>query len=154
MRTLRHLAGIFLGAVGLVFFLGFLMAMFEPKEDLSWWKLLLFFIGLGCLPLLCAAVLLKRSILGVRQRCCPACASGERAAAGVLITRKSWWAYQFGGWLLASLWGASRERQVRCLKCDTLYFTETRGTRIAGILLWIVMLFFLICAVMDSLLPQ
>ena len=118
---------------------------------MPWWKSFLFLIALGCLPLLGSAILLMGSILGVRSRRCPACTSGEHAPAGLLLKRTSWWAYYFGGWLLASLWGASREKQVRCLKCDALYFTETRGTYIAGILLWIVVLFFLICAVLDSL---
>ena len=91
------------------------------------------------------------NVMGVRSRRCPACPSGKHAPAGLLLKRTNWWAYFFGGWLLASLRGARREKQVRCLKCDALYFTETRGTYIAGILLWIVVLFFLICAVLDSL---
>jgi hypothetical protein len=122
----------------------------EPTE-LSRWKAPLFLIALGCLPLLCAAALLKQSVMAARYRCCPECGSEERAPAGLMLKRANWWAYQFGGWILASLWGASREKQVRCVRCDTLYLTETRGTRLAGILLWIVVLFFVIAEVLDSM---
>jgi len=153
MKTLRHLGGILLGAVGLLFFFSSLGQILAPTE-MSRWNALLFFVTLGCLPILCAAALLKRSVMSVHYRCCPECGSADRAPAGMMLKRGNWWVYQFGGWIIASLWGASRENQVRCVRCDTLYFTETRGTRIAGIILWIVVLFFVIAEVLDSVQPQ
>jgi len=134
-----------------MFFVGFLVELIEPEAVSARWQAALFLITLGCLPLLAAAALLKKSVLSVRHRCCPACASEKRAPAGLLVKGTSWWAWQCGGWLLASLWGASREKQVRCLQCDTLYHTATRGTRIAGALLWMVVLWFLVATLLDSL---
>jgi hypothetical protein len=151
MKTLRHLGGILLGSIALLFGVGFLWATFDPQPDLPRWKALLFALTLGGLPGLCAAGLLKSSITVVRQRCCPGCGSDEQAPAGLMLKRSNWWAREFGGVILASLWGASREKQVRCVRCDHLYFTETRGTRIAGILLWMVVLWFIIAEVIDSL---
>jgi hypothetical protein len=150
MNKLRHLGGILLGAVGLLFFIGFLADTVDPQTGLSRTGSLWFFITLGCFPLICAALLLKKSVLGFRHRRCPSCDSEERAPAGLLVTGRSWWAHQFGGWILGSLWGASREKQVRCVQCDTLYFTETRGTRIAGVILWIVALCFVIGEILSN----
>ena len=149
MNALRHLGGILLGAVGLLFFVGILLS---PSETgMSRWGSFLVFISLGCLPLVCSAALLRKSVMSVRQRRCPGCSSEERAPAGLMVKRVHGWAHQFGGWLLGSLWGASRAEQVRCLKCETLYFTETRGTRIAGVLLWIVILWIVLGEVLSNL---
>lgn len=57
----------------------------------------------------------------------------------------------FGGWLLAALWAASRDCLVRCVQCHTLYFIETRGARIADILLWIFILLILFGILADFL---
>lgn len=59
-------------------------------------------------------------------------------------------------WLfpLSLLWGASRKQQVRCVDCDTLYLIETRGTRIAGIAFWILVLLFILGRVGQSLNPH
>jgi hypothetical protein len=50
---------------------------------------------------------------------------------------------------LSLLWGASRKHEVRCVDCDTLYLIETRGTRIAGIVLW-VLVFLIILGVVGQ----
>ena len=150
VNALRHFAGLLMGAVGMLFLIGFLFELMEPQTGLVPWQVLLLLITLGGFPFLCAAALLKRSVLSVRHCPCPTCASEERAPAGLLVNTRSWWAWQFGGWLLAMLWGASRERQVRCMQCDTLYFTQTRGTRIAGALLWIVVLWLFILFAIDA----
>jgi hypothetical protein len=106
-----------------------------------WVTGILFFV-LGALPLAGAFALL-RATLTAPSRPCPQCGGTQRHAAGVLRHSHSLWLWHVGGWLFASLWGASREQQVRCIQCDTLYLTDTRATRIAGVLLWI---FLLLCA--------
>jgi hypothetical protein len=56
--------------------------------------------------------------------------------------------------LFAALWGASRQQQVRCIACDTLYFTTTNSSRVAGILLWIIVVMMVMNAVAALVLPS
>ena len=140
-----------MGATGLLFLIGFLFELMEPETDLPRWTSALLMITLGFFPLLCSGALLKKSVFNVRHRPCPACASEQRAPAGFLVRNRIWWAWYFGGWLLGMLWGASREQQVRCLQCDTLYFTQTRSTRITGALLWMVIIWIFFSVAISSL---
>lgn len=143
MKAIRHFAGILLGAVGLLFFLGSLDMIFGSQQEVAWWIGVCVLVAAGVVPLAISGALLKPSVLTLRQPKCPSCESSDHAPAGLLVKRTSFWARHLGGWLLASLWGASREQQVRCTRCDTLYFTQTRGSRIAGAVFWIVVLMIL-----------
>ena len=58
------------------------------------------------------------------------------------------------GFLTAALWGASRKQEVRCVDCANVYQIDTRGTRIAGLLLWIFMLLLITGAVGQKFLEQ
>jgi len=40
---------------------------------------------------------------------------------------------------------------VQCAQCDKLYLADMRGTRIAGILLWIFLLLFISGGIAESL---
>jgi len=140
---LKHLAGLLSAAMGCFFALGTLAELSDPARETPLWICGFFFLTLGLLPMALSIKLLRRRALELPQRRCPTCGGVERAAAGLMVNSHNPWMYHFGGWLLGSLWGASRRQQVRCVTCDSLYFTETRGTRVAGILLWIVILFVL-----------
>jgi len=140
MRALKHIAGILLATVGVMFVLGAVVHVFDPDPELPLWMVGVMFVGLGLFPLVGAFALLRATVTAP-CRPCPQCGGTERQPAGVLRSSHNPWLFHFGGWLFASLWGASRERQVCCVHCDRLYMTDTRGTRIAGVLVWI---FFLI----------
>ncbi len=142
MRTLKHLGGIFLAAIGFMFLLSAFTLLFDSAQETPSGMLVALLLLVGIVPLGGAFILLGPA-LTVPSKPCPQCGSLERAAAGVLRKSQNRWLLHFGGWLLASLWGASREQQVRCTQCDTLYLTQTRGTRIAGILIWVVLLLWL-----------
>jgi hypothetical protein len=101
------------------------------------------FLVLGLLSLLGAFCLLKQSIINLSAVSCPKCGGAEHAPT-VLPTKRNFWMMHLGGWLLGSLWGTSRGTQVRCTQCDGLYLIQTKGTRIAGILLWVVILLMLL----------
>jgi hypothetical protein len=139
MRTLKHISGILLAAVGVTITLGAAARVFTPDPELPLWMAGVLFVLLGLLPL-AAAFLLLRAALTAPAKSCPQCGGTQHLAAGVLRSSHNRWLFHFGGWLLASLWGASRERQVRCAQCESLYLTDTRGTRIAGVLLWVFLL--------------
>ena len=143
MKALKNFGGILLAAIGVLFLLSGVGLFFDPTADFAWWEVIIILILLGLLPLFGGVALLRRKATDVRPKNCPQCGNAERAPAGVLTRSSNFWINHFGGWLFASLWGASRERQVRCVQCDTLYFIETRGTRIAGILLWVFILLIL-----------
>jgi hypothetical protein len=143
MRALKHIAGILLATVGVMFVLGAAASVLDPDPEIPLWMVGMVFLVLGLLPLGGAFALLRVAITAP-SRSCPKCGGTERQPAGVLRTSHNPWLFHFGGWLFASLWGSSREQQVRCDQCATLYMTATRGTRIAGILLWILLLLVLI----------
>src|SRR5688572_2485949 len=73
-NALRHMAGLLMGAIGLLFFLGFAFELMEPQTDLPRWTSVLLMITLGFFPLLCAVALLKKSVFNMRHHPCPACA--------------------------------------------------------------------------------
>ncbi len=148
MGVVRHISGLFLAALGLLFAIGAIALVFDKESDLPVWMIGAMFVLLGLLPLAGAIHLLKRST-AAPPAFCPSCGNPEWAAAGVLTRPNSFWLMHLGGWLLASLWGASRKQQVRCVQCDHLYFAETRGTRIAGILLWVFVLMVLLGTMLD-----
>lgn len=139
MRALKHIAGILLAGVGVMFVLGTVISVFDPDPEVPLWMVGVMFLVLGLLPLAGAFALLKTAVIAP-SRSCPKCRGTERQPAGVLRTSHNPWLFHFGGWLFASLWGLSREQQVRCAQCETLYMTDTRGTRIAGVLLWVFVL--------------
>ena len=147
MKALKHVAGIVLATIGIGFALGSVGDALDGASDTPLWWNAGIFVVLGLAPLAGAVILLRRSATELPPRQCPNCGSTERAQAGVLTKPQTTWLMHSGGWLLASLWGASREQQVRCVQCDGLYFTETRGTRIASIFLWVFLLLMLIGAV-------
>ena len=154
MKALKHLAGILLATISTIVTLGVVTLLFEKNSDVPAWGVGIMFVLFGLLPLAGAIALLRRRATELPPVCCPRCGGGERAPAGILTRSCSFWSMHFGGWLLASLWGASREQQVRCLQCDTLYFTETRGTRIAGILLWVFILLVVFGAIAEHFQEQ
>lgn len=149
MRTLKHIAGIILATVGVMFVLSAVVCVFAPDPEVPMWMLGVMFVVLGLLPLGGAFALLRATV-AAPGRSCPQCGGTERQPAAVLRSTRNLWLLHFGGWLLASLWGASREEQVRCAQCDTLYMTHTRATRIAGVLLWV----FLLLVVFGAILQQ
>ena len=149
MKALKHLAGILLAAIGVMACLGAVVDALDKRSDTPWWLSAGILVVLGLLPLAGAVALLRRSATDIPPRQCPRCGGTEHAPAGLLRSARNVWMLYVGGWLLGSLWGASREPQVRCVACDALYFTETRGTRIAGILLWVVFLLVLFAALAE-----
>ena len=122
-----------------MFVLGAVIHIFDPDPEVPIWTVCVMFVVLGLVPLAGAFALL-RATFTAPSRPCPQCGGTERQAAGVLRSSRNPWLFHFGGWLFASLWGASREQQVRCVQCDHLYMTDTRGTRIAGVLVWVFVL--------------
>lgn len=146
MKPLRHIAGVLLATMGVFFVLAACALFFDPHRDVPWWMVGVLLVGLGFVPLT-GAFLLLLATLTTPERSCPRCGGVTRHAAGVLQRHHNPWMFHFGGWLFASLWGASREQQVRCGQCDTLYLTDTRGSRIAGVVFWIVLLLLLTVAV-------
>ena len=98
--------------------------------------------GLGQWPaqLITAAFFLLKTTVTAPAKQCPQCGGTDRKPAGILRKTHNPWVWHLAGGLFASLWGASREQQVRCAQCDTLYLTDTRGTRIAGVALWVFIL--------------
>jgi peptidoglycan/LPS O-acetylase OafA/YrhL len=150
MSVLKHIAGILLAAIGVLFALGAIAHFFDPEPDIPFWMSGIMLVVLGLFPLVGAFALLRTTVLRPSKPC-PQCGGKDHQAAGILRHSHNPWLFHFGGWLFASLWGASRERQVRCVQCDKLYFTETRGTRIAGVCLWVFLLLLVIAAIVEQL---
>ena|SRR5687768_7157645 len=128
----------------------------QRDQSISRWELVIVFV-LGLLAMFGAVALLKRRTHDLPERSCPKCGSSDKAPAGVIGTGNMLYVITyFLIWLfpLSLLWGASRKHQVRCVSCDTLYLIETRGTRIAGVVFWIVVLLFILGRVGQSLNPQ
>ena len=139
MKAFRHICGILLATFGALFTISVVAQLFDRDPDLQLWLLALAWFVFGLIPLAGAFLLLRPAILAPSRRC-PQCGGAERRDAGVLRSTRNLWLLHFGGWFIASLWGASRQKQVQCAQCETLYNADTRGTRIAGILLWIFVL--------------
>src|SRR6185369_9143716 len=127
MQALKHIAGILFATVGVMFVLGAVLQVCEPDPEFPLWMVGVLFVVLGLIPLGGAFALL-RSTFTSPSRSCPQCGGRERQAAGVLRRSHNPWLLHLGGWLFASLWGASRGQQVRCGQCETLYLTDTRAT--------------------------
>src|SRR2546421_11198551 len=139
MRALKHITGVLLATFGFAFILGAVALLVDRDPDLPPWMVGVMLIVLGLLPL-GGAFFILRATLTAPSRACPQCGGTERQPAGVLRSSHNPWVFHLGGWLLASLWGASRQKQVRCCQCETLYSADTRATRIAGVLLWVFLL--------------
>jgi predicted nucleic acid-binding Zn ribbon protein len=50
----------------------------------------------------------------------------------------------FGGWLVSLLWSGSRKEEVRCVECDTVFQRSTRASKIAWVLLILVVVLILL----------
>ncbi len=74
------------------------------------------------------------------EQACPRCGSREVQLAGVLKRHVNPWVFFFGGWLLSLLWSGSRREEVRCVQCQTVFQRPTRASRIAWVLLILVVL--------------
>jgi hypothetical protein len=137
--AIRHVFGILVATLGTLVFLAGVFGGLDQKGDVPWWGLaLIAFVGV---VLLWSAWLLLRKTVATRTRPCPNCRGQTWVTAGLLRRKsRSWIMRNAGGWILECLWGASREQQVRCAQCDTLYFTETKSTRWWGVALWIFLL--------------
>src|SRR5678816_2641177 len=103
MKTLKHIGGILLATVGVMFVLGAITAAFDRDPEMLWWMVAIMFVVLGLLPLAGAVVLLRRRATELPSAHCPQCGGTERAPAGVLTRSHNPWLYHFGGWLFASL---------------------------------------------------
>ena len=139
VAALRHIGGILLAAIGALFTIGTIAAIAEPDPEFPAWSVAIMLVLFALLPLVGAFFLLRRS-LGAPPRNCPKCAADQRRACFGLMKERSFWLFHAAGWILAALWGASREERVECLACSTVYETHTRSTRIAGVLLWVFVL--------------
>ncbi len=139
MKVLRHIAGILFATLGLIFVLSAGGQLVSPDSEIPLWLTGILFVVLGLLPL-GGAFLLLRPTLTAPSKPCPQCGGNEHKAAASLKRSHNRWLFHLGGWLLSLLWGASRGTQVRCAQCDTLYVTDTRASRIGGVLLWIFLL--------------
>ena len=151
MKRLKYISGILLATFGVVFLLGSIAAALDRDAETPSWMIAVMFVGLGLTPLAGAVLLLQDSATALPPAQCPKCGSNEHAPAGVLTRSRNIWILHSGGWLAHTLWGASREQQVRCVRCNALYFTATRGTRIAGIVLWVFLLLLLLGIIAELL---
>jgi hypothetical protein len=144
MKALKHIAGILLATVGILFVLASIAELVDGEAELPVWGVAVMFNVLGLLPLAGAVALLRRGPGQVGVDCCPKCGGSECMPSGALTKSQTLWLSHIFGWLFASLWGASRKKQVRCVRRETVYFTETKGTRIVGICLWVFLLLILL----------
>jgi hypothetical protein len=55
--------------------------------------------------------------------------------AGVLRSHVNPWVFYLGGWVISLLWSFSRKEEVRCVQCDTLFQRSTRASKIAWVIL-------------------
>lgn len=73
---------------------------------------------------------------------CPNCGGKKTQPAGVLKRHARLWLIFSVGWLMSSLWSASRNQQVCCVDCGTLYEQPTRASKTA--LFFLVLLILLV----------
>jgi len=149
VKALKRITGILLATVGTLFVLAAVAHLFNPDPEVPLWIVGVIFVVLGLLPLGGSFALLWTSV-AAPGRSCPQCGSTESRPASVLRRSFNPWLILVGGWLFASLWGASREQQVRCAQCDVLYQTDTRSTRIAGVLLWVLLLLVVLAVILQQ----
>ncbi len=150
MRGLKHIVGSLLAAVSVFIVLVAGAYLFETDPEVPPAFVGLMFVVLGVLPLVGAFALLRPALFQP-GKACPHCGEKDHHPAGVLRRSNNPWMFYFGGWLIALLWGASRKRQVRCVQCDTLYDTDTRGSRVAGVMLLVFFLLLLFGAIVELL---
>jgi len=139
VKALKHIAGVVLASVGVTLLLAAVMAVSEPDPEVSPWIAGAVLLALSLVPLGGASFLLWKEVKAPPKPC-PKCGGTEQQPAGVLQKSHSLWLFHLCGWLVSSLWGASRKKRVRCTQCEALYMTDTRGTRVAGIILWVPLL--------------
>lgn len=148
MKALKYFAGVVLATVGVVFAIGAIIHFLDPGPDVSFWATGMTFVALALIGLGGAFGLLKNTVLA-HGKLCPQCGGAERQAAGVLRRHHNFWLFHTCGWMISLLWGLISERQVRCVPCDALYFTSTRGSRIAGVIFWVFVLLLLFGLLVD-----
>lgn len=119
------------------------IALLLDNEPFDWVFMLIFAV-LGIAPLIGGFLLLRRKPGDIGSKQCPNCGSTQHRQAGLLTSHLSVWLIPFVGWAVAALWGGSRKRQVQCSQCQTLYFSHTSASYVAGIILWIFLLFVLL----------
>jgi hypothetical protein len=141
MKVIKHMAGIILVAVGVLFLLVSVAVAVKPDPDIPRWGAIPVFLILGVFPLW-GGYRLLRSFIFVPAAVCPQCGSSERRQA-VLTRGLNPWVFFTGGAVISALWGSSRKQQARCKECETAYGYDTRGSRIAGVCFWIIVLFVL-----------
>jgi predicted nucleic acid-binding Zn ribbon protein len=83
--------------------------------------------------------------------CCPKCGSLEYQQAGVTHRHFKLWVFLLGGWIFALLHGLSRKQQVRCVQCDTFFSIRTRTSRVALVLLLLIVALIVISILLESL---
>lgn len=149
MKALKYSAGLLLATVGVFFVSRVIGLVLEPDPEMPWWMPAVLLITLGLIPLVGGGILLRRKATDLPSVQCPRCGCLENAPAGMFVQSHLHALAQFGGWAMASLWGASRQRQVRCVRCDALYFVENSGTRFAGIFFWVLLLLRLLSSIIN-----
>jgi len=143
MKALRHLVGILLGSAALLLLLTGIGAVSNQQLNAPWWMGGMY-LCFGFASLVGSLVLLRRTLFGAPARQCPQCGNTDYRVPALSRARRQGWLIDWlGKHLLGSLWGASREQKVLCAACQTPYFTHTRGSRIAGVLLWVFLFFVL-----------
>ena len=147
-RAIKHILGVLLATISLGGILVIVASLIAPDPRIPWWGLGLIFVSVVGPTGIGAMALLWKTVTAPTKRC-PQCGSRERVRAGVLHRLKVW-PYLVFGLLAASLWGASREREFQCTHCETIYSSDTRSTRITGILLWVFILLTLLCLLADT----
>jgi hypothetical protein len=88
---------------------------------------------------------------GAPLPCCPQCGSQQYQQAGLLRRSINPWVAHFGGWIISTLFSASRKQQMLCTQCETFFFVETKSSRIAFVLLLLVLLLSSLCIILDLL---
>jgi hypothetical protein len=137
MKTVRHIAGVLLASVGIMFALGAIFAIADRGPDMPLWAIGIGFVLLGLGPIFGALFLLRPTVFASIQPC-PNCGGAKRRDVVALKSLTNIWLLHFGGIILSSLWGASRQSQFKCTDCDTRYASHTRGGRIAGLIFWVI----------------
>ena len=138
VRGLKRLGGIVLAAVGMIFALSFLALLFR-HAGFPWWSIVVGFVLLSVAPFSGAYFLLKDEIQAP-SKSCPKCGAVERAPCLSLRKSRSFLPYYVFGWLLTALWKASKEEEFRCLSCETVYFSDSKSTRISSLALCVFVL--------------
>jgi DNA-directed RNA polymerase subunit RPC12/RpoP len=80
---------------------------------------------------------------------CPQCGSLKNQPAISLQSSVNPLAMHFGGLIVSTLFSASRQQRMRCLDCGKFYLTTTKSSRVALIVLVIVLGLIALSIVLD-----